>query len=54
MNTLKKRTAHDGRYLAALLILLVVLACGFCVQATSDLPEVHPALRASLAFGIVN
>jgi hypothetical protein len=54
MNALKKLAIVLGRLWAPVLIMLVVLACGYFVRQTADLPEAHDALQASLAFGLVN
>jgi hypothetical protein len=54
MNALKKLASVLGRLWAPVLIMMVVLACGYFVRLTADLPEAQGALQASLAFGLIN
>ena len=53
MNILKKLAVVFGRLWAPVLLLAIVLASGYIVQATADLPETRTALGAALAFGPV-
>ena len=53
MNIPKKLAAVFGRLWAPVLLLGIVLASGYIVQATADMPEVRAALGAALAFGLV-
>lgn len=53
MNILKKLVVVFKRHWAPLLLLGIVLASGYVVQATADLPEARAALGVALAFGPV-
>jgi hypothetical protein len=53
MNILKKLAVVFGRLWAPALLLTIVLASGYIVQATADMSEVRAALGVALAFGPV-